>query len=217
MNDKVSGSQRRPPPGKMQKRGVQMERGAGSQNKASSCSINAASPADYCNWLVGGVSCAVRRWWCSVVHLRKECSVCHGFPSVKPVGCKVASAEVGVIWQVMIWALAQAGNRAGKTRHHCAVMRPGTQARLHTWTQLSPHHSTFFFFHFAERRGTNKSTHLSAAASPDNCMQNAKCKRKGVIRPGRCSCPEVCDEVHDRKLNNVADKKQMAREAVRKS
>ena len=69
--------------------------------------------------------------------------MCDGLPSIKPVGCKVTSAEAGVIWQVMIWALAQAGNRAGKTRHHCAVMRLGAQARLHTWTRLSPHDSTF--------------------------------------------------------------------------
>ena len=69
--------------------------------------------------------------------------MCDGLPSIKPVGCKVTSAEAGVIWQVMIWALAQAGNRAGKTRHHRAVMRLGAQARLHTWTRLSPHDSTF--------------------------------------------------------------------------
>ena len=51
--------------------------------------------------------------------------MCDGLPSIKPVGCKVTSAEAGVIWQVMIWALAQAGNRAGKTRQHCEVMRFG--------------------------------------------------------------------------------------------
>jgi hypothetical protein len=98
--------------------------------------------------LVGELSCAARLWWCSVVNLWKVRSVCDGLPSIKPVGCKVASAEAGPIWQVMIWALAQAGNRAGKTRHHCAVMRPGAQARLLTWTQLSPHHSTFSKFSF---------------------------------------------------------------------
>ena len=69
--------------------------------------------------------------------------MCDGLPSIKPVGCKVTSAEAGVNWQVMIWALAQAGNRAGETRQHCAVMRLGAQARLHTWTRLSPHDSTF--------------------------------------------------------------------------
>jgi hypothetical protein len=78
-----------------------------------------------------------------VVHLWRECGGCDGLLSVKPVGGKVSSAEAGVIWPVMIWALAQAGNRAGKTRHHCAVMRLGAQARLHTWTRLSPHDSTF--------------------------------------------------------------------------
>ena len=41
----------------------------------------------------------------------------------------------------MIWALAQAGNRAGKTRHHSEVMRLGAQTRLHTWTRLAPHDS----------------------------------------------------------------------------
>jgi hypothetical protein len=101
--------------------------------------------------LVGELSCAARLWWCSVVNLWKVRSVCDGLPSIKPVGCKVASAEAGPIWQVMIWALAQAGNRAGKTRHHCAVMRPGAQARLLTWTQLSPHHSTFSKFSFPRR------------------------------------------------------------------
>ena len=70
--------------------------------------------------------------------------MCGGLPSIKPVVCKVTLAEAGVIWRVMIWALAQAGNRAGKTRHHCAVMRPGAQARLQTCSQLSPHHSTSF-------------------------------------------------------------------------
>ena len=73
----------------------------------------------------------------------KECGVCDAFPSIKPVVCTVTLAEAGVIWQVMIWALAQAGNRAGKTRHHCEVMRLGAQTRLHTWTRLSPHDSTF--------------------------------------------------------------------------
>ena len=43
--------------------------------------------------------------------------MCDELPSIKPAVCKVTSAEAGVIWQVMIWALAQAGNRAGKTRH----------------------------------------------------------------------------------------------------
>ncbi len=82
--------------------------------------------------LAGAFSCAARLWWCSVVYLWKVCSVCDGHPSIKPVVCKVTPAEVGAIWQVMIWALAQAGNRAGKTRHHCAVMRSGAQARLQT-------------------------------------------------------------------------------------
>ena len=77
------------------------------------------------------------------MHPQKDCSECDGPPSNKPVGCKVTSAEAGVIWQVMIWALTQAGNRAGKTRHRCEVMRPGARARLHTWTRLSPHNSTF--------------------------------------------------------------------------
>ena len=70
--------------------------------------------------------------------------MCGGLPSIKPVVCKVILAEAEVIWRVMIWALAQAGNRAGKTRHHCAVMRSGAQARSQTCSQLSPHHSTSF-------------------------------------------------------------------------
>ena len=69
--------------------------------------------------------------------------MCGGLPSIKPVVCKVTPAEAGVIWQVTIWALAQAGNRAGRTRHHCAAMRPGAQARLQTCAQLSPRRSTF--------------------------------------------------------------------------
>ena len=72
--------------------------------------------------------------------------MCAGLPSIKPVDCKVTSAEAGVIWQIMIRALAQAGNRAGKTRHHCAAMRLGVQTRLHTWARLSPHNSTFYNF-----------------------------------------------------------------------
>ena len=69
--------------------------------------------------------------------------MCGGLPSIKAMVCKVTPAEAGVIWRVTIWEVAQAGNRAGKARHHCAVGRPGAQARLQTCTQLSPRHSAF--------------------------------------------------------------------------
>jgi len=45
-----------------------------------------------------------------MVDLGNECSVCYRVSSHNPVDCKVISKEVG-IWQIMIWALAQAGNR----------------------------------------------------------------------------------------------------------
>jgi hypothetical protein len=68
----------------------------------------------------------------SAVHLRKERSVRGGLPSIKPVVCKIAPPEAGFIWRAAIWALAQAGNRASKTRHHCAAMWTRAQARLQT-------------------------------------------------------------------------------------
>ena len=123
-----------------------------------------AVDASFRCWLVGVFSCAARLWWRSVVYLWKECSVCGGLPSIKPVVCKVTPAEAGVIWQVTIWA-PQAGNRAGKTRHHCAVMRPGAQARLQTCTQLSPRHSTF--------------PRLKPAALPT--VRCARCPGKGPV------------------------------------
>ncbi len=78
----------------------------------------------------------------SAACLRKERSVCGGLPSIKPAVCKVTPAVVGVIWRAAIWVLAQAGERARKTRHQCAAMRPGAQARPQACGRLSPHRST---------------------------------------------------------------------------
>ena len=64
--------------------------------------------------------------------------MCDELPSIKPKVCKVTSAEAGVIWQVMIWALDQAGNRAGKTRHHWEVMRLGAQTPGHGSRRATP-------------------------------------------------------------------------------
>jgi hypothetical protein len=67
---------------------------------------------------------------------------CGGLPSIKPAVCKVTPAEVGVIWRAAIWGLAQAGNEASNTGHHCAATRPRAQARLQTCAQLSPRRYT---------------------------------------------------------------------------
>jgi hypothetical protein len=69
-------------------------------------------------------------------------AACGGLPSIKPAVCKVTPAVAGVTWRAAIWALAQAGNRAGKTRQCCAATRPRAQARLQTCAQLSPRRST---------------------------------------------------------------------------
>jgi hypothetical protein len=50
----------------------------------------------------------------------------------------VARAEVGVIWRATISALAQAANRAGKTGHRCAAMRPIAQAPASSSRHAAP-------------------------------------------------------------------------------
>lgn len=109
--------------------------------------------------------------------------MCDGHPLIKPVVCKVASAEAGAIWQVMIWALAQAGDRAGKTRHHCGVIRSGAQAPLSTYPQLSPHNSTFVL-HLARtavwcqlKRTTTATAHLHNGGRVWLCI--ARCLEAG--------------------------------------
>ena len=84
-----------------------------------------------------------------MVHLWRECGVCDGLPSIKPVVCKITSTKAGVIWQAMIWALAQAGIRTLKNQiplrsnkirspNSTAHLDTALAARLHLLFALSP-------------------------------------------------------------------------------
>ena len=54
----------------------------------------------------------------SVLGLATACGACGWLTPTKQVVCKVLAAEAATPWQLMIWASAQAGNRASKTGCH---------------------------------------------------------------------------------------------------
>jgi hypothetical protein len=50
------------------------------------------------------------------LHLGMCLAACRNLTSIELAVCKDFATEVVMIWQIMIWEQAQAGDRAGKTR-----------------------------------------------------------------------------------------------------
>jgi hypothetical protein len=61
-------------------------------------------------------SCNFGVWWRSVLHVGMCLAACGKLTSIELAVCKDFTTEVVMTWQIMIWDLAQAGDRASNTR-----------------------------------------------------------------------------------------------------